>query len=81
MGNFFWITLWEKGFELDIELKQTFLPADPESLAVSACRIAFTQTRREQPKVKLRFRSSTTMDLIKETALDFYHLFPGVENI
>lgn len=27
-------------------------------------------TGREQPKVKLRFRSSTTMDLIKETAFD-----------
>lgn len=30
MGNFFWITLRGKDFELDIELKQTFCLETPE---------------------------------------------------
>lgn len=58
-GKFLLDYIVGKGFELDIELKQTFLPSEPESLAGSYCFIAFIKKCWEVPVVKLRSRSST----------------------
>lgn len=70
MGNFFWITLWEKGFELDIELKQTFCLQTPKLWLYPTATLC-----REHPKVKLGFRSLTRMNFINAT------LNSSVENI
>lgn len=76
MGNFFWITLWEKSFELDIELEQTFfLPSDPESLAIFYRFISFIKEHREFPDWSSDsghwLESSTNETSLRIFAVDF----------